>query len=915
MQAIYFRIISVILFVFYSPYWANAYHSPHIKPISSEQDTINLFCKLYGVDEGLPQARITSLVQDKIGFVWIGTQNSLFRYDGLRFKQFNLPDNFINALYVDSLDLYVQTNSGTILKKSHNEQKFYQTKYQPQANITKSWEIKDNKLLIYDAQRQLTGEYDIKIDAKDKFTTITTDLHNNILMGTEMGKLIRFNRSSRCFEFFRYYDNTNKNIIISGITSILVDRIGNIWIGTTNHGLLKIPALQFYVTTFRNEKVNMPNQKISNNKIWSVFQDKNDIWIGTVESESGESGLNHIQTNNPLNLPKSKPVLSDKNIFAIVKDEEDNIWVGTNNGLNRVSKDGKIKVFLKEKNTESRFRASKIWELYIDRQKQLWIGTYAGLYYFDTTDNKVKLYDKNNKKAVWSIYEDTEYRLWIGSYGQGLYLANKSTQQLELYSPIADSSRIATIIEDKQKNIWIGTYGDGINQITDTKSKVIKLDNSLGIDLPSKNIHDILIDKRNNLFISTSAISKYTIETKEIVHYYFDEVGISEFNVGAAWSGDDGNLYFGSVKGLLSFNADSLEKFYKYIYTPAIANVQTINKNGTTDLDNQQLITLEHDQRTILIKFAPLLFNNDHKAHYICRLCAEGNEECQEFSIENSELPLALSHGNYSFEVSAYLGDKKQVSKSAKLEIKVIPTLTENTNFWLLIIVFIMLLFVGISIWIRKENKRRMELQKDANKGLVSQMHPHFFKNIIQVILGIKDHEEKNEILVELGRIYDKINVALKNDGITIEGELEMCARYVNLYQLAHNQQVSLEIQYDTENINPSWTIPPLLIQPLVENAVEHGIRHRNRTFEGQINLVIEYKYKQQVLQCTITDNGVGREASKKYEKYSKDSGVAIKNIEARLRNELQKKNYSLHYTDLAEGTKVEFIIPIRNHK
>jgi LytS/YehU family sensor histidine kinase len=177
--------------------------------------------------------------------------------------------------------------------------------------------------------------------------------------------------------------------------------------------------------------------------------------------------------------------------------------------------------------------------------------------------------------------------------------------------------------------------------------------------------------------------------------------------------------------------------------------------------------------------------------------------------------------------------------------------------------------------------------------------------------------DEANIYLSKLSRLLRMVLVHSDDENITLSKELEMLSLYLELESLRFKGSFLYNIDVDEEIVTEDILVPALILQPFAENAIWHGLlkNHDNR----QLNICI--RLKQEMLQCIIRDNGIGRaKAASLKSKHSKNDSRGVKLIEKRikiLKDQLQEPDTAIHITDLydlnnePEGTKVEIILPI----
>jgi ligand-binding sensor domain-containing protein/tRNA A-37 threonylcarbamoyl transferase component Bud32 len=377
-------------------------------------------------ETGLPQNTVRAVLQTVAGYVWIGTEEGLARFDGMKFKIFdavNTPEiknNYIFTLFEDSRRrLWIGTVGGGLL--------MYQ----------------NGRFTCFSEQEGLTNNV---------IYSIVEDGDKNLWIGTDGGGIYRFD--GKGFTVF----NTQHGVPHNNIRSACVDRSGRLWIGTAR-GVAYLEGNTF---------VRCPEaEEIPQSAINAIYQDSNAVlWIGTdtgfyIKEEGKEKFIQ----------PKTGSGLETKKIFAVFEDRDKNLWLGTSgNGLIRYSR-GTFSLLTKADGLSD----NEITCLNEDREGGLWIGTaYGGI--DQLRDGKVAaitVKEGLTDNITFPLYEDSGGYLWIGTinglnrYKNGQFI--HFTRKNGLTNNVIDS-----LYEDRQGFIWVGT-DDGLNRLRNTPAGVIKV--------------------------------------------------------------------------------------------------------------------------------------------------------------------------------------------------------------------------------------------------------------------------------------------------------------------------------------------------------------------------------------------------------------------------------------------------------
>lgn len=227
---------------------------------------------------------------------------------------------------------------------------------------------------------------------------------------------------------------------------------------------------------------------------------------------------------------------------------------------------------------------------------------------------------------------------------------------------------------------------------------------------------------------------------------------------------------------------------------------------------------------------------------------------------------------------------------------------------------------VGFYIIIKNVRERRRANQMLLLKSLRTQMNPHFIFNALNSVnhyIAQSDERAANQFLSDFSRLMRMVLDHSNRDFIAFEEEMHLLDLYLKLEHLRFRDKFEYEIDRDTDLLEVAPEIPPMLIQPFVENAIWHGLRYK----EGVGKLMVKIHLKKDFIQILIEDNGIGRERSKalktKNQKQYKSTGLHNVSRRIELINEVYEKEYQLNITDLSPqaedvGTKVELLVPVK---
>ncbi len=565
----------------------------------------------YTAEDGLVGSHISCLLQDHQGFLWVGTANGLYRFDGYAFKAFkrdpsdttSLSDNFIRALYEDSSAggmLWVGTSNGLNALDHRTE-----------------------KLVHYRNEQK-----GLDASAVNFIRTLWEDAQSSIWVGTHGGGLFKFDKSTRQFARFEVTLKNAKKPISPEVSAIMAGSDESIWIGTYKHGLLRYdPASGIF-----HQLVHDPQdpQSVEANTILTLYKDRNEtIWVGThkgglasirngkLRREAIRVAQPDLPTFNKINSiaedadgvlwlgtsgagliaydpqtggyeifksdPQHPQKLSDDWILCQYVDRAGNLWIGTSHGLNKLQSPKKKITHIKNIQDEPLSLVhncvNAIWE---DRTGKLWIGTDGGLSVFDDESNFIANYtnDPNDARSlsqnfIQAIGEDKNGDIWIGTFGGGLNKFNRQNQTFTRFRKDSSGAGhlsqnfVTSIYEDRRGDLWIGTLG-GLNKFDRSRNGFIRYlsDTKNPKALNHNGITCMFEDHASRFWIGTygGGLNLMNRDSDEFIHYKNDRSNpnsLSDDIVNCLYEDKNGLLWIGTNSGLDRFDP-ATEQFSHY---------------------------------------------------------------------------------------------------------------------------------------------------------------------------------------------------------------------------------------------------------------------------------------------------------------------------------------------------------------
>jgi ligand-binding sensor domain-containing protein/serine phosphatase RsbU (regulator of sigma subunit) len=576
----------------------------------------NLRWKNLTSEDGLSVNSVNCLIQDNSGFMWLGTQSGLDKYDGVKFRSYTqnpgdsngLNNSYINCIVKDKEGyLWIGTEAGGL------------NKYDPYKNIfthftadasNKESAINNNKInaLAFENDTVLwigTEEGICKLNTRTNKTVSLVNTKNKIgLLGGKIIQALLFDNDilwigtsgeglysldikKNVFTANPYNDNGLiqewRGVGKSKDVLKLFKRSNNeLWIGTNGVGILFYNIKEKHVFNQRE----FDESYCEKNKIKDLVFDLNGtVWVGTYQ------GLINIDQNASVIkeyvADSKKPgELSDDKINQIYIDNKRNFWLANlANGIN-VSISGLIKFqhFKQDQTRKNWLPSSTVFSLLEDKSGELWVGLEdAGLCkynkYLNEFSNQTDIIEKTaaTNKTILTIFQDKAGNFWFGTYGSGVIFHNpKSATQRIIRNPDIgfDNGTILSILQTDDGLIWIATYGDGLFSINPNNNFGINhytTDNGLG----KNELYTLYSDKNHYLLIGTNGAGIYQMDQNKKISKYLvagkQNNKLSDDIINHISLDKNGNYWISTSNGLNLYDAKT-KNIYKYYKKDGLVN-------------------------------------------------------------------------------------------------------------------------------------------------------------------------------------------------------------------------------------------------------------------------------------------------------------------------------------------------------
>ncbi len=469
------------------------------------------------MQDGLPDSSVTEILQDRMGFLWIGTFNGLVRFDGYDFVTFKPdpgdPDSIsgrtIQVLYEDSGgDLWIGTRRGGLNRLDRASGRFIHYRHDPADPSSLSLDAvgaihEDRAGVLWigtgDAEvKTLGGGLDRLDRATGRFTHYrhdpedSTSLSHNVVgailedrqgrlwVVTQYGGLNLLDRETGTFSHYRYDPEDPESLAHDSVSAIVEGTKGGLWVTTWGGTLQRFDPESGTFERLLDDPDDP--ESLGEDPILSLYEDSGGIlWLGTLQGplvrydpESGKARRFRHDPADPASLSDSQGVSS------IVEDSGGILWFGTwRGGLNKRDRfANKFLHITHQPDERHSLIHRRVNDLHVDRAGRLWIGTEGGIdrYHSQTEEVATFQHDPADPASLASdrvsaILEDSGGAVWIGTRDRGLDRFDPATGQFTHYTsdrgdPASlSSNRVFAILEDRRGELWIGTGGGGLNRL------------------------------------------------------------------------------------------------------------------------------------------------------------------------------------------------------------------------------------------------------------------------------------------------------------------------------------------------------------------------------------------------------------------------------------------------------------------
>jgi ligand-binding sensor domain-containing protein len=504
------------------------------------------------VKQGLSQANVWDIHQDRFGFIWIGTEDGLNIYDGYKFNVYRNNPAEPHSISANNVDCFAEDQQGNIWIGTQNGLNMYNR------NLNRF-------------ERFMHDATDPESIGSDDISHLFVDSKNNLWIATVKGVSV-YNPETKKFKRFVANPDDRSSLPDNVVEVIIEDNMKRIWIGSGG-GLSLLNRDGKTFTNFFN--IPGDEKSLSSNKVRALYEDKDQtLWVGTFDG--GLNKMHPVQKTFTQFLydPSKETSIGNNYVYDMGENRSGEFWVATDGALNRMNKkDGTFRRINAVQGDETALNSDIVSCVMFDRNDRMWVGTrFGGINVYDPEKYgfqhfRYSSFEKNclSNNNVTDFAEEKNGNILIATDGGSLNLYDRSSGTFSNYLNLFTNNKILAIALDEHENIWAGMWAGGLNYF-DRKSKKVKRylhDPNNPRSLSDNNIFDILVTRDGTVWIATwgNGLNRYDPETDEFIRYVNqpnEPQSISGSPLSLLMEDAEGNLWIGTEQeGLDMFDPET----------------------------------------------------------------------------------------------------------------------------------------------------------------------------------------------------------------------------------------------------------------------------------------------------------------------------------------------------------------------
>jgi ligand-binding sensor domain-containing protein/two-component sensor histidine kinase len=902
-------------------------------------------------NNGLPDNTVFKVFEDQQNRIWyLPFSCKLSYFDGTKIILYKY-NNIISKFYQNSINADLRFGNGYIdfmeegdgILRIFDDGTFQQyNKTKPNAFFYEYVLVENQHRLITSSERHISLSPQIKLKLIDSTGNLIFQSPAIPMNATKLDRFVKINSADAILytnnKTLYRIQNDGASVIQEfehPILSLFVDPQNGIWVGTRNGGVY-----------YRKNTTDKWEQLLNGNDVSSICMDKEKgYWLGTLKN-----GLYYLPDMDSHSITEGTGLPIDW-ITSLVSDDQFLYAAAKEKDIYKLNKDEKVISAIRYNNT---FNDNTISCMYYDAPtKKIVVGAAKGGVIQNNKYDTIGLLDAanciepfnnwiitghwsymrcmiNNRLAIPCIRKEKPIRfdalckhndsiIYIGTL-DGLYsynIASKIFDRIKIKG-FEDNLRITDIKNLGNDEYIIATKGLGILLLrkNGTVKQIAEKDGLL-----SNSIKKIIFRKNTLWASSNKGLNKIDFSN------FLSEIKISSFTAKNLLPVNEINdfiffndkLYIATSKGITVLTKIETQNnlTLPFFYTG-------INVSGKDTIVCPDYL-FDYKQNNIEIKFKAISYKHAKEIQYRYKLT--GMDTSWTYSIEDAVHYFSLPPGEYTFVCQGFIKNNTY-SEEKKIHFIIASPFWKKWWFIILCVIAVFAFIYKLAEWIILKNQKiknkKQELNQLVNelelKALRAQINPHFIFNVIYSIQHYIIFNQKEDAQKYLGKFAKLLrNVLTHSDvsQVSLKEDLDSLILYIDLEKMRFDDRFTYTINIQEGLETETILIPPMLIQPLVENAIKHGFSSKNK--KGLLS--IHVNATDEVVIFTIEDNGIGRkkalEIKQKEAIEHKSMGMTITKDRLNAIAELLQQRTKLEFVDLEDsnnnalGTKVIIEIPL----
>lgn len=651
------------------------------------------------------------------------------------------------------------------------------------------------------------------------------------------------------------------SLINNHVNTLFRDASGCLWAGTGGGVSKWAPARHKFrcythITSIKNS-LSFPRVNV-------MVADSQSLWIGT--DGSGIDRFDPATSRFTHFSPDNTPGMKGGRVSALWLDSHRALWAGLWNGtgfgnldtahhrFNLFSFDPKTQIF----DWYNDFTEDEAGNFYIgfwgadglawfDRAKKKFTRTF----YFHRTDKVVS-------RLTTDLFRDRIGKIWIGTSDNGFSIYNPWSDRMQNFPAESGGfpeEGVNVFFEDSQGRMWIGAKN--LYRFYQATQQFINI--SAWYHLPAKTIFAITEDNRQMLWLNTDrGLIRFNPADYTYTQFTENDGLQSDLFTKAACRLPDGRIAAGGAKGFNLFDPATVVPWH-FVPRIAITGLTINGEEYTGGHPAGRLLRLSHNENFITLSLAVFDYNNPRNTRIRYQLKGFNNQPVEIGGGVHEAVFTNIPPGEYTLVLQPTNADGWWAPDITSYRMKINEPWWNTWWFRSLLITLI-----GSSIfWLMKNRNEKIRIREESlelqHKLLRSRMNPHFIFNslfAIQNFIYSSSPDVAGRYLSDFALLMRRILDQSAEDFIPLEQEIKTLQLYLRLQMMRFPGKFSTQVMLDENADISEVSIPPMIIQPFVENSIEHGIKNRT---DGQVD--IEFRLTPQTLTVSVADNGTGMPA------------------------------------------------------